>query len=77
MSQTFTDDDLQTWEAFASGGRFGLAIRPRVVFHCVSDASRAPRFVEVRGDEADAEELVHESQVDRLRQLLRESKELD
>ena len=77
MSQTFTDEDLLTWEAFASGGRFGLSVRPRVVFHCVSDTSRPPRVVEVQGDEADAEELVHESGVDRLRQLLRESKELD
>ena len=77
MSQTFTDEDLLTWEVFASGGRFGLAIRPRVIFHCVSDQSRPPRFIEVPGDEADAEELVHESEVDRLRQMLANSKELD
>ena len=77
MSQTFTDEDLLTWEAFSSGGRFGLAIRPRVIFHCVSDSSRPPRFIEVPGDEADAEELVHESEVDRLRQMLATSKELD
>jgi hypothetical protein len=77
MSQTFTDENLITWEAFSSGGRFGLSVRPRVVFHCVSDRSRPPRVVEVQGDEADAEELVHDSPVDRLRQLLAQSKELD
>jgi hypothetical protein len=77
MSQTFTDENLMTWEAFASGGRFGLSIRPRVVFHCMSDPSLAPRFVEVQGDEADAEELIHDSQVDRLRQMLAQSKLLD
>ena len=77
MSQTFTDENLQTWEAFASGGRFGLSIRPKVIFHCVSDRSRPPRFVEVQGDEADAEELIHDSQVDRLRQMLAQSRELD
>lgn len=77
MSQTFTDENLMTWEAFASGGRFGLSIRPRVVFHCMSDQSLAPRFVEVQGDEADAEELIHDSQVDRLRQMLAKSKPLD
>ena len=77
MSQTFTDEDLLTWEAFSSGGRFGLSVRPRVVFHCVSDSSRPPRVVEVQGDEADAEELVHDSPVDRLRQLLAQSRELD
>ena len=77
MSQTFTDENLMTWEAFASGGRFGLSIRPRVVFHCMSDQSLAPRFIEVQGDEADAEELIHDSQVDRLRQMLAASKPLD
>ena len=77
MSQTFTDEDLLTWEAFPSGGRFGLSIRPKVIFHCLSDRSRRPRFVQIQGDEADAEELVHESQIERLRQLLAESKELD
>lgn len=77
MSQTFTDDNLLTWEAFASGGRFGLSVRPKVVFHCLSDRSIPARFVEVQGDEADAEELIHESQVERLRALLRESRELD
>lgn len=77
MSQTFTDENLQTWEAFASGGRFGLSVRPKVIFHCVSDQSRPPRFIEVQGDEADAEGLIHDSQVDRLRQMLAQSKELD
>ncbi|HEX6037223.1 hypothetical protein [Longimicrobium sp.] len=77
MSQTFTDDNLLTWEAFASGGRFGLSVRPRVIFHCLSDRSIPARVVQVQGDEADAEELIHESQVERLRQLLRESNELE
>lgn len=77
MSQTFTDENLVTWEAFASGGRFGLAVRPRVVFHCVSDPARRPRFVQVPGDEADAEEAVYDSGVERLRALLAESRELD
>jgi hypothetical protein len=77
MSQTFTDENLVTWEAFASGGRFGLAVRPRVVFHCVSDPARRPRFVQVPGDEADAEEAVYESPPERLRALLAESRELD
>lgn len=77
MSRTFTDADLQTWEAFASGGRFGLSIRPRVIFHCVSDQSRAPRVVEIQGDEADAEEMIHDTEEARLRQLLANSRELD
>jgi hypothetical protein len=78
MSRTFTDADLQTWEAFASGGRFGLSIRPRVIFHCVSDQSRAPRVVEIQGgDEADAEEMIHDTEEGRLLQLLADSKVLE
>ena len=77
MSRTFTDDSLVTWEAFATGGRFGLAIRPRVVFHCVSDRARRPRFVQLDGDESHAEEVVHGSEAGRLRELLAESQELD
>jgi hypothetical protein len=77
MSQTFTDENLLTWEAFASGGRFGLSVRPKVIFHCLSDPSLRARFVEVQGDEADAEEMIHDSQVTRLRDLLKGSKELE
>lgn len=77
MSQTFTDENLLTWEAFASGGRFGLSIRPKVIFHCVSDRSMRARFVELKGDEADAEDMIHDSSVDQLRQMLAQSKELD
>ncbi|WP_420130315.1 hypothetical protein [Longimicrobium sp.] len=77
MSQTFTDENLLTWEAFASGGRFGLSIRPKVIFHCLSDPSARARFVEVQGDEADAEEMIHGSPTARLRELLKESQELE
>lgn len=77
MSQTFTDENLLTWEAYASGGRFGLSIRPKVIFHCLSDRSLRARFVEVQGDEADAEEMIHDSRTERLRELLRESRELE
>lgn len=77
MSVTFTDDDLQSWEAYASAGDFGLAIHPKIVFNCVSDPGRRARYVEVPGDEADAEGLVHEGGIDRLRAMLRTSAELE
>jgi len=77
MSVTFTDDDLHSWEAFATGGDYGLAIRPRVVFNCVSDPTRRPRYVELSGDEADAEQKVHESGIDWLKERLSKSVELD
>ncbi|HEU4560197.1 MAG TPA: hypothetical protein VFS20_20275 [Longimicrobium sp.] len=77
MSATFTDENLLTWEAFASSGIFGLAIRPRIVFNCLSDPSVTPRFVERPGDEADAEQQVHELDEHQLRAMLGQSKPLE
>jgi hypothetical protein len=77
MSHTFTDENLLTWEAYASSGDFGLAVRPRIVFNCLSDTSLTPRFVERPGDEADAEEQVHELSEDQLRAMLREAQPLE
>ncbi|HEX8829562.1 MAG TPA: hypothetical protein VF705_00260 [Longimicrobium sp.] len=77
MSHTFTDENLLTWEAFASSGNFGLAIKPRIVFNCLSDPSLTPRYVERAGDEADAEEQVHEFSEQQLRDLLHKSRPLE
>ena len=78
MSATFTDEELVTWEAYASGGNFGLPFRPKVVFNCISDPSRRPRYVEFSGgDEADAEQLVHSFDEATLRRMLLESRELE
>lgn len=77
MNRTFTDDDLLTWEAFATGGRYGLAWRPKVVFHCLTDRAVRPRFVVLSGDEADAEEAVHELPEAELRELFRRSEPLE
>jgi hypothetical protein len=76
MSVTFTDEDLQSWEAYATGGDYGLANNPKVVFNCVSDPTRRARFVEVMGDEADAENLVHDGGIDQLKRMLKEAQEL-
>ena len=77
MSHTFTDENLLTWEAYASSGNFGLATRPRIVFNCVSDPSTPPRYLERPGDEADAEEQVAELDEKQLRQMLKDSHPLD
>jgi hypothetical protein len=77
MSHTFTDENLLTWEAFASSGTFGLATRPRIVFNCLSDPDTPPRYVERPGDEADAEEQVAELGEKQLRQMLRDSRPLE
>jgi hypothetical protein len=77
MSVTFTDDDLQSWEAYATGGDYGLANNPKVVFNCVSDPLRRPRYLEFTGDEADAEALISETNVRQLKEMLKESAELE
>lgn len=77
MSRTFTDENLLTWEAFASAGHSGLADHVRVVFHCISDPHRRGRFVPNPGDEADAEAAVHTASDDQLRTMLRSSRELE
>jgi len=77
MSRTFTDESLMTWEAYPSSGEWGLPLEPAIVFNPVSDPSVRPRYVEVPGDEADAEGLVLRSDEDGLRELLRQSKPLD
>lgn len=77
MSRIFTDDDLLTWEAYASGGDFGLPTRPKIVFNCVSKPGSRARFVEHSGDEADAEEAVHQATPAELRALLKRTRALD
>jgi hypothetical protein len=77
MSQTFTDENLLSWEAFASTGDFGLSVRPRIVFNCLSDPGRPALYVEMTGDEADAEHEVHHLDPDGLRALLRRAKPVD
>ncbi|HEX2093456.1 MAG TPA: hypothetical protein VHG28_13710 [Longimicrobiaceae bacterium] len=77
MSRVFVDDDLLTWEAYASGGRFGLAEQPKIIFHCLSDPQLRARFIVHQGDEADAEETVHDVPEERLKEMLKSSRELD
>lgn len=77
MSRTFIDDDLMSWEAYASGGKYGLPDHPKIIFHCLSDPDRRARYVIQNGDNADAGETVRISPPDRLRELLRRSEALD
>jgi hypothetical protein len=77
MSRVFVDDNLLTWEAYASAGRFGLPERPKIIFHCLSDPAIRARFAVHEGDEADAEEVVHQVSEERLKEMLERSSELD
>lgn len=77
MSRTFLDEDLLSWEAYASGGEFGLPDHPKIVFHCLSDPDRRARYVIHDGDNADAEEVVYDAPDTRLLEMLRESRPLE
>jgi hypothetical protein len=77
MSRVFTDDDLVAWEAYASGGKFGLPEQPKIVFNCLSDPNRRPRFVIHEGQNAEAQEAVKRADDDLLREMLGISSELD
>jgi hypothetical protein len=76
MSRTFTDESLLTWEAYTSGGRFGLATEPSIVFHCLTEPHRRARYVTRSGDEADAEQTVAQMADEQLREMLLQSQEV-
>lgn len=76
MSRIFSDRDLLTWEAYTSGGAFGLPDNPKVVFHCLSDPDRRPLYVEHDGNDATAQRELMEMREDALRELLTRAREL-
>ena len=77
MSRVFTDQSLQNWEAFASGGKFGLPDTPKLIFNCLSRPDEVARYVLLSGDEADAEAFIAATSDDRLRELLGAARELE
>ena len=77
MSQTFTDENLISWEAFATSGDFGFAERPRIVFNCLSNPDTPARYVDAPGDEADAGGQVMGYDEKQLRELLARSHPVD
>jgi len=58
MTKNVVDDDLQSWEAFASTGPYGYSDRSVVVFRCTTDSGERPRAFAVEGDKSDAETRV-------------------
>lgn len=78
MSRRLVDDDLLTWEAYATSGDFGFADRDsRIVFHCLTDPGRRARSVRFAGPQVDAERTVKDSDDAGLMALLREAPPLD
>lgn len=77
MSRMILDGALQTWEVFATTGRYGFPDPSRVMFRCVSDPEVRARAVEIEGDKSDAEGVVLSRGDDELRAMLAEAPELN
>lgn len=77
MSRLITDENLTTWEVFASSGPYGYAVNPKIVFLSLSDPDRRSRWVGYEGDNADAERAIHTLSDRELQSLLQQSTDLD
>jgi hypothetical protein len=69
------DENFREWEAYASAGRFGLPDRAYILFHCLTDRSLTPRYVEDDGDKAIAERRVATASDRELLDLLHRARE--
>lgn len=56
--RTIRDEDLKTWEVYATTGDHGFADPARIAFRCVSDPWERPRAIRYGGDKSEAEEAV-------------------
>lgn len=77
MSRVIVDNDLLSWEAFASGGKYGLPSEPKIVFQCLSEPSLRARYVRYGSDNAEAEQAIAVLPDAQLRELLAGAEELD
>lgn len=70
MAMTILDDELKSWEAFASTGPYGYAPHARVVFRCTTDLQERPRAYPTAFAKSDAEALVVRASPAELRTML-------
>lgn len=77
MPRRILDRDFHEWEVFASTPRHANGERSRIVFHCLSDAARRPRFVEQQLDRASAEAFVLRAPAEELVEMLDGAAELE
>jgi hypothetical protein len=76
MSREFLDEDLQSWEVYASGGEHGRPVDPKIVFFCRSRPELRGRYVRHGGDNAGAGALVERASTEELLEMLRGAQEL-
>ena len=76
MSRQIQDQNFLVWEVYPTGGEQGFSNDPYVIFHCLTQRDLRPRRVELTGDEADAQRIVHQSTDAELLSMLQRSSEL-
>jgi hypothetical protein len=76
MSRTILDRNMLTWEVYPSGGVHGASTEPQVVFNCLSNRMLRPRYIVMRGDEADAERRIALASNEELLTLFEQSDEV-
>ena len=76
MSRQIQDQDLRTWEAYATPGAFGYPANAGIMFHCMSDPQLRARVLPQEGDRADAEERVTRASAAELAGMLRAAEEV-
>lgn len=76
MARSFQDHDFLIWEAYPSGGAFGFDDDVKIVFHCLTDRRRRPRFVQTADDSADAAQIVEQASAEELLAMLERAEAL-
>ena len=74
--RTIQDDNLETWEVYASVGRFGFPDQSNMVFQNLSDRSRRARVAVRPGDKAAVEQEIERLSTAELVELLATTEEL-
>jgi hypothetical protein len=77
MPRRILDRGFHEWEVYPSTPRHADVQRSRILFHCLSDAARRPRFVEQQLDRASAEAFVLRAPAEELVEMLADAAELE
>ncbi|HSM37336.1 MAG TPA: hypothetical protein VK837_13125 [Longimicrobiales bacterium] len=76
MSRRVTDDELRTWEVYATAGSFGLPEHARIVFHCLSDPDLRALWSEREGDRQEVEAWLESASEEELAEAMAAAEEL-
>jgi hypothetical protein len=76
VSRRVTDDELRTWEVYATAGAFGLPEHARIVFHCLSDPDLRALWSEREGDRQEVEAWLESASEDELAEAMAAAEEL-